>query len=82
MVIDFTELKEIVKGLLSDLDHRLLNNDVAFFQKNNPTSEHIAAYLFNELKKQLKPKKAITVHSVEVWETDKCSALYTASSHE
>lgn len=82
MVIDFTDLKKHLKDILGELDHKLLNQEVVFFKKNNPTSEHIASYLFVELKKRLTSKKSIIVHSVEVWETDRCSALYTAGAHE
>ena len=46
MVIDFYELKKILKEILNKFDHNLLNNYI-----ENPTSENIAITIFNQLKK-------------------------------
>ncbi|MEM1579129.1 MAG: 6-carboxytetrahydropterin synthase QueD [Archaeoglobaceae archaeon] len=46
MVIDFFDLKKALRGILEKFDHILLNEVI-----ENPTSENIAIYVFNELKK-------------------------------
>jgi len=38
LLIDFTEIKEILKGILGDLDHKNLN-DTLPFDSTNPSSE-------------------------------------------
>uniref|UniRef100_A0A7J2TJI6 6-carboxytetrahydropterin synthase QueD n=1 Tax=Archaeoglobus fulgidus TaxID=2234 RepID=A0A7J2TJI6_ARCFL len=45
MVIDFFELKNFLKEILEKLDHSILNEKI-----ENPTSENIALYVFQELK--------------------------------
>jgi 6-pyruvoyltetrahydropterin/6-carboxytetrahydropterin synthase len=49
-VRDYHEIEQKVKPLLSELDHRLLN-DVSGLE--NPTSENLAAWLFERLKSHL-----------------------------
>lgn len=76
LLMDFTEAKSILQGVLSSLDHRFLNEEAPFFKEHNPTSEHIALYIFKEFKKQSTHLSRATLHAVEVWETEKCSASY------
>ncbi len=71
MGIDFRELKKITREVLSKLDHRDLGN-VEYFKEVNPTSENIAKYVYDEVK-----KKDIPVHRVTVFETDKYRVSYT-----
>lgn len=52
MLIDFKELKTILKNILRDLDHRILN-DASPFDKINPTSENMAHYIFRAFAKKL-----------------------------
>jgi len=47
MVIDFFELKSILKEILEKFDHSILNETI-----ENPTSENIALHIFQELKKR------------------------------
>ncbi|MCX8059556.1 MAG: 6-carboxytetrahydropterin synthase QueD [Spirochaetes bacterium] len=70
ILIDFSELKTYLKNILNELDHKLLNN-LDFFQKNNPTSEMIAFYIFEKIKKKYK-----SLYSVKVWETEQQYAEY------
>jgi len=61
MVIDFNELKKIVKEkILKELDHRNLNE---IFDK--PTAEKIAIWIFNKLEKEDGLPK---IYSVKLWE--------------
>ncbi|MEM0350394.1 MAG: 6-carboxytetrahydropterin synthase QueD [Archaeoglobaceae archaeon] len=47
MVMDFFDLKKILKEILQKFDHTMLNEII-----ENPTSENIALYVFQELKKR------------------------------
>ena len=59
-LVDFGEVTDKVRPLLmGELDHRLLN-DVAGLE--NPTSEHLAAWLWNRLRPLLPQLAAVTVH--------------------
>lgn len=66
-VRDFGELKAFKSFIDTTLDHRHLN-DVLPMQ---PSAEHIARWLYEQAK-PLYPE----LHSVTVWETEKCSAVY------
>lgn len=67
---DFVDLKNNLRKVLQVLDHRILN-DIEFFKNTNSTSEMIAKYIYNELKKIY-----TNLYSVKVWETEKQFAEY------
>jgi 6-pyruvoyltetrahydropterin/6-carboxytetrahydropterin synthase len=48
LLVDFRKLKAAVKRVMDGLDHQDLNQHAAF-RKRNPTSEHIAMFLYKEL---------------------------------
>jgi 6-pyruvoyltetrahydropterin/6-carboxytetrahydropterin synthase len=75
MLLDFTELRALVDGVLAKLDHCYIN-EVPPFDKQNPTAELIAAHVFTEMKK-LKLHKGVAVHQVRVWESDASCAIVT-----
>jgi 6-pyruvoyltetrahydropterin/6-carboxytetrahydropterin synthase len=70
MVRDFKDFKARLSALLEELDHKYLN-DLEPFKKINPTSENIAKYLYERLKKQISDLSLITV-----WENDTSAATY------
>lgn len=70
MVMDFHDLKTKLNKVLEKLDHKYLN-DVACFKKVNPTSENIARYIYDSLKKDIP-----LINSVTVWENISCCATY------
>jgi 6-pyruvoyltetrahydropterin/6-carboxytetrahydropterin synthase len=72
MVLDFKELKEKLNKVLSLLDHRYLN-EIDFFKKFNPTSENIARYIFENLKKN---NLNVKLEAVTVCESEDASATY------
>ena len=45
MLVDFAELRRVFDDILDDLDHRNLN-ELAPFTQINPSSEHLARYLY------------------------------------
>ena len=64
MGIDFKVLKNTVNGVVDELDHRDLNQHPAF-QEANPSSEHIAMYLFKSLQPLLQTERyVITSYSI------------------
>jgi 6-pyruvoyltetrahydropterin/6-carboxytetrahydropterin synthase len=73
LLIDFKKAKAILKKILSVLDHTQINK-IPYFKKHNPTSELVAAYIFNNYKKRI--KAPLTLESVSVWETPGSCATY------
>lgn len=74
IAVDFHDLKRITNELVAPLDHTCLNNVFPFTEKN-PSSENIAKWLFDSLKKRLAPFP-VEVSAVTVWESDTASATY------
>jgi 6-pyruvoyltetrahydropterin/6-carboxytetrahydropterin synthase len=74
MGIDFKQLKQAVNAVVDQLDHRDLN-DLPDFRDINPSSEHIAMFLFRSLKEPLHTER-YGLHSVEVRETDSSGVVY------
>jgi 6-pyruvoyltetrahydropterin/6-carboxytetrahydropterin synthase len=70
MVIDFTVMKKRLAEVLEELDHRYLN-DIPYFKRYNPTSEHLAKYFYDRLRKGIPG-----IYAVTVWESDRASATY------
>ncbi len=74
LAYDFTDLKKHLGDILERYDHTCLN-DVKPFDKINPSSENLAATIYNELKKKLgnevklESVSAPVLRAVEVWET-------------
>ena len=73
MLIDFGELKKIVKEVLATLDHRFLN-ETGPFVADNPTSERIARYIYEEVAARL--PAGVRMHQVVAWESEKARATY------
>lgn len=74
MAIDFKVLKKIVKEVIDKLDHSDLNT-LPYFQDKNPSSEHIARFIFDEVSALLASKNH-TLHTVTVLETDTQGLTY------
>ncbi len=74
LVRDFGEIKTTTREILNGLDHHYLN-ELTPFQEENPSSEHIARYLFRQLSRLLNDERA-KVSKVSVWESDTSCATY------
>lgn len=74
LVIDFDELKKTVEELLLTLDHFVLN-EIFPFTELNPSSENIAKWIYDSLKKKTTNRNVALV-SVTVWESETASATY------
>lgn len=72
MVVDFAVIKRQFKTFLENLDHVHLNN-LPYFKKVNPTTEHLAKYIFNEFSRKCRP---LIIKRVTVWESDTSSITY------
>ncbi len=73
LLMDFTDLKKLLKSVIDPMDHVMLN-DFGGLRSENPSSEIIARYIFNQMKGGL--PAGIAMHSVTVWESENARALY------
>lgn len=67
---DFKAIKKFLAATLEQFDHKYIN-ETAPFDKINPTSENLAKYLFETLKKRFK-----NINKVIVWESERTYAAY------
>lgn len=72
--LDFRDVKNVLKDVLSRLDHTNLN-DVAEFGHINPTSENISKLLYRELSARLNTE-FIKVTKIMVFESPGCGSSY------
>lgn len=70
-LIDFNELKKVIDPLIDSVDHKLLN-DIPGLE--NPTSEILAAWLWEQIKPQLPLLKRL-----ELNETPTTGVIYDGS---
>jgi 6-pyruvoyltetrahydropterin/6-carboxytetrahydropterin synthase len=76
LLVDFTKLKEVMRGVIKRLDHQFIN-DLEPFVTVNPSAENMAKYFYDEVSEQLKglpPGARVT--DVVIWETDTAMAKY------
>jgi len=73
LLMDFGELKKLMRAALEELDHRHLN-EVAPFDRVNPSSEMIAKHLYERIAAGLPPQ--VTMARVSAWESDDSRATY------
>jgi 6-pyruvoyltetrahydropterin/6-carboxytetrahydropterin synthase len=74
-VMDFRNLKTLLKQVLDKVDHTNLN-EVPPFDTINPSSENIAKYIFDKIQNQMKEQKTGGKLRVDVWESDTARASY------
>jgi 6-pyruvoyltetrahydropterin/6-carboxytetrahydropterin synthase len=74
VVMDFGVIKKHVKDIMSQLDHKYLN-ELEFFQQSQPSSENIACFVANELQQRI-DHSSVEVSRVTAWESDDASATY------
>jgi len=72
---DFAKLKQHLGDILVRFDHTCLN-DVTPFDKINPSSENIAATIYNELTLKL-AGASVSLSCVEVWESPQSGVSYS-----
>ncbi len=79
LLIDFHDLKDILKSVLADLDHVNLN-ETELFSTINPSSENIAQHISTDVQKRISEGdfgEDIHVRAVTVWEsgTSRCTYI-------
>jgi 6-pyruvoyltetrahydropterin/6-carboxytetrahydropterin synthase len=76
LLYDFVHLKQALRGVISGLDHKYLN-ELAPFDKLNPSAENLARHIYEQTAKQLRQTpNGAGISSVTVWETETSAATY------
>ena len=77
LLLDFKDLKDVMKETIERLDHQMLN-DIEPFKKLNPSAENIAQYFYEQTNRKLKAQTngRVRVKDVTVWETENTTATY------
>jgi 6-pyruvoyltetrahydropterin/6-carboxytetrahydropterin synthase len=78
LLLDFKDLKEVMKHVIDRLDHQMLN-DIEPFKELNPSAENIAKYFYDQAGVRLKSVTGgrVAVKDVTIWETDTTTARYS-----
>ena len=74
VVLDFAEVKAATSEIMSEIDHRYLN-DLPFFTEHNPSSENIARYIFQRLQEKIDNDR-VRIRRVTAWESQDACATY------
>jgi 6-pyruvoyltetrahydropterin/6-carboxytetrahydropterin synthase len=74
LLMDFKDVRDSTNKILEELDHSFLN-EISRFKSKNPSSENIAAYIFEKLSDELNTGH-IRVAKVTAWESDFANASY------
>ena len=73
-VMDFNELARIIDAVCAPLQGRLLN-DLPMFKEKNPSSEHVADYVFESIAPHLPPN--VSLERVTITRTELIDAPFT-----
>lgn len=76
MLVDFIDVKNLMRQVMAKLDHRNLNEVPPFDAEKNPSAENIAEYFYREMSAGMKAAVPVKIREVRVWETDIQSAAY------
>ena len=77
LLLDFKQLKQVLKPVIDRIDHQMLN-DLEPFTTQNPSAENIARFFFDEANRHLAGMTAgrVRVKDCTIWETDTTTATY------
>lgn len=78
VVLDFAEIKAATREVMSEIDHRYLN-ELPFFTDHNPSSENIARFIFERLQEKINDDR-VRVNRVTAWESQDACATYLGES--
>lgn len=78
LLLDFKDLKDVMKHLIERLDHQMLN-DIEPFKQLNPSAENIAKYFYDQTTSHLRTltNGRVSVKDVTIWETENTAARYS-----
>ncbi len=77
LLLDFRDLKQVMKQTIERLDHQMIN-DLEPFTELNPSAENLAKYFYEQTNGQLArlTNGRVSVKDVTVYETDTTTASY------
>jgi 6-pyruvoyltetrahydropterin/6-carboxytetrahydropterin synthase len=77
LLLDFKDLKSVMKNTVDYLDHKMIN-DIEPFTTVNPSAENLAKYFYDQTNQNLNSVTdgRVTVKQVTIWETDTSIATY------
>ncbi|EJW73221.1 hypothetical protein WUBG_15872, partial [Wuchereria bancrofti] len=73
-VYNLTNLKNEMKSVLDEVDHKNLDKDVVYFKSNVSTTENLIVYLWNMLKSRITNPELL--YKMILHETEKNSVAY------
>ena len=77
MVIDFADLKTMIKEVVGPYDHRVLN-EIPPFDAVPTTAEQVSEVIYRGIAERLEDPR-VRLDRVEVWENETSCAVYTKS---
>ena len=77
LLLDFRELKLVMRPVIERLDHQMIN-DLEPFTTINPSAENLAKYFYDETSRQLAEMTGgrVRVKDCTIYETDTTTATY------
>jgi 6-pyruvoyltetrahydropterin/6-carboxytetrahydropterin synthase len=76
LLVDFVQVKQVIREVMGRLDHQFMN-DLEPFKTVNPSAENVAKYFYDEISRQLNSlPEGAHVTDVVLWETDTSRAQY------
>jgi 6-pyruvoyltetrahydropterin/6-carboxytetrahydropterin synthase len=77
LLLDFKDVKCVLKHTIDYLDHTMIN-DIEPFTVLNPSAENMAKFFYDRTNERLKEQTdgRVTVKQVTLWETDTSEATY------
>jgi 6-pyruvoyltetrahydropterin/6-carboxytetrahydropterin synthase len=77
LLVDFKDLKDLMKPVIERLDHQMMN-DLEPFTTVNPSAENLAKHFYDQTSAKLRAvtNGRVRVKEVTVWETDATTATY------
>jgi len=78
LLLDFKDLKDVIKHVIDRLDHQMIN-DIEPFTVLNPSAENLAKYFYDETNTRLRTvtNGRVAVRDVTIFETDTTTAKYS-----
>ena len=77
LLLDFKNLRAVMKPVIDRLDHQMIN-DLEPFTTLNPSAENLAKYFYDETsaRMQAQTKGRVSIKMVKIFETDETTATY------
>ena len=77
LLLDFKQLKHVMRPVIDRLDHQMIN-EVAPFTELNPSAENLAHYFYDQTNLQLREMTdgRVSVKDCTIYETDTNTATY------